>query len=247
MLIWRLEDWRVESDGYISGQQLAQLDDVRALRRANQQLAAREAARLAERVRSAKRRALRRGYQAGRAAALHDLVMPAAAATYAMQRLKESLVQIVMKAVAEIVGELPPAAILPNQLRHSLLAARDQHLLSLRVATCDFADACEAIGAIERELGLAIVAVLADADLPPRSCIVETDGGVIDGGLRHQLAALERGMRDAISAVLAEYTRLDDGLLRQFDVVAQGLRDTLDVLGAPVLTPDADGATAPCR
>ena len=230
MLIWRLADWRVESDGYICGQHLAQLDDLRALRRKSMQMAASETRRLAERARRTKRRALIRGYSAGRAAALHGLVMPAAAAAFAVHGLNERLMQIVMKAVIEIVGELPPATLLPNQLRRSLRAAPGQHLLSVRVAASDLDEAKRAIVSVEKELGLPLVTVLADADLPPRSCVVETDGGVIDGGLRQQLAALERGMRDAISALLDEYTRLDDSFVRQLNIVEQGLRDAVDAL-----------------
>lgn len=239
MLIWRLADWRVESDGYIGGQQVTELEDLRALRRASVQLAAAETTRLAERARHARRRAITRGYAAGRAAALHDLVIPRAAAAFVLAHIKERLVQIVMKAIAEIVDELPPGAILPNQLRRSLLAASGHRLLSVRVAACDLDDAQRAIGKVEQELGLSLVSVLADADLPARSCIVETDGGVIDGGLRHQLAALERGIRDAIGAVLEEYTRMDDALLRQLDIVTDGLRDALDVLSREIVPPEA--------
>jgi type III secretion protein L len=230
MMIWRLADWRVESDGYICAQHVAQLDDLRALRHEYLQLATRETAQLAQRARRVKRRALLRGYNAGRAAALHDLVMPAAATAFVLRGLRERLVQIVIHAVTEIVGDLPPGVLLPNQLRRSLCAAPGQRLLSIRVAMSDIEQTRSVIGAIEKELGLSLVTVLGDADLPPRSCVVETDGGVIDGGLRQQLTALERGIRDAIRAVLDEYSRLDDALLRQFDVIGQGLRDVLDTL-----------------
>lgn len=230
MLIWRFSDWRVESDGYICGQHLTQINDLRALRRISMQTTAAETSRLAERARQARRRAIARGYAAGRAAALHNLVVPTAATAFALARLKECLVRIAMKAIAEIVDELPPGIILPVQLRRSLQAAPGHHLLSVRVATSDLDEARLALGAVEQELGLSLVTVLADADLPPGSCVVETDCGMVDGGLRQQLAALERGVRDAIAAVLDEYTRMDDTLARQIDIVEQGLRDALDAL-----------------
>jgi type III secretion protein L len=71
---------------------------------------------------------------------------------------------------------------------------------------------------------------LADAGLPPLSCIVETERGVIDGSLRMQLSALERGIRDAIGAMLDEYRSLDAAVDRQFDVIEQGLRDAIDAI-----------------
>lgn len=230
MLIWRFVDWRVESDGYVSGSDVARLADLLALRNTQLQLAARDTSFLAERARNAKRRALVRGYRAGRAAALHDLIMPAAAAAFALSQLDERILRIAADAITDIIGKLPPDATLPNLLRRGLEAASEQRLLSVRVSTCDHEDARRALDLIEQELGLPLVKVLADADLPPRSCVVETDCGVIDGSLRLHLAALERGMRDAIRALLDEYKRIDDTLLRQLDVIEQGLRDTLDVL-----------------
>ncbi|MDR5801977.1 FliH/SctL family protein [Caballeronia sp. LZ001] len=230
MLIWRVSDWRVESDGYICANDLALLQDLPALQRVNAQRARQEAADLAQRARRVRRQALARGFIAGRAAAVHDLAMPAAAAAFALRGLNDRLVKIVVEAVRDVVGDMPAGAIFPNQLRRSLQAAPGQRPLSVRVSACDYEEARQAVSAMEDELGLTLITVLGDADLPPRSCVVETDIGVIDGSLRQQLAALERGIRDAIAAVLDEYTRLDDRLLRQFDVIEQGLRDTLDVL-----------------
>ncbi|WP_321890024.1 FliH/SctL family protein [Paraburkholderia bannensis] len=245
MLIWRLADWHIEVDGYIDARQFAQLDEIRALRSVHRQLAATELSRLAARARLTKRRAIARGYAAGRAAALHDLVVPAAACAFALEHLRECLVQIALKAITEVIGQLPPGATLPNQLRHCLKAAPGHRLLSVRVAASDLDEARRAIGVIEQELGLSLVTVLPDANLPPRSCVVETDGGVIDGSLRQQLGALERGMRDAIAGMLGKYTRMDDTLPRQLDVVAAGLRDTLDLLSRAPSPPS--GGSQPRR
>ena len=230
MLIWQLGDWRIESDGYISGHDLAMLDELRLLRRATEQLAARDASQAAARVRALQRRARQRGYDAGRLLALRDFVVPHAAAAFALSRMNEQLVQIAMKAITDVIGDLPSGATLPNQLRRCLAAAQAQRLLSVRVAAEDFDEAKRALEDVERELGLPLVNVLMDATLPPRSCVVETDSGVVDGSLRLQLAALERGMRDAIAAVLDEYRWIDDGLAKQLRIVEKGLYDTLDVL-----------------
>jgi type III secretion protein L len=230
MLIWRTAGWRVESDGYVCGDDLVRLQELGALRGEIHQYVLHETRRLAERARRTRRRAFVRGLRAGQAAALRGLVVPAAATAYALGRLQDRLLQLAMQAVTDIVGELPSGMTLPNQLRSSLLAAPAQRLLSVRVAVCDFSEARHAVDLLEQELGLAFVKVLADADLPPRSCVVETEGGVIDGGLHRQFESLERGMRQAIGAVLDEYTRLDDRILAQFDDIGEGLRAALDVL-----------------
>ncbi|MDR5782059.1 FliH/SctL family protein [Caballeronia sp. LZ065] len=230
MLIWRSAGWRVESDGYVSGDNLVRLQELDALRREIHQYVLQETRRLAERARRTRRRAFVRGLRAGQAAALRGLVVPAAATAYALGRLQDRLLQLAMQAVTDLVGELPSGATLPNQLRSSLLAAPEQRLLSVRVAVSDFAEARHAVDLLEQELGLAFVTVLADADLPPRSCVVETEGGVIDGGLHRQLEALERGMRQAIGAVLDEYTRLDERVVARFDDIGCDLRAALDAL-----------------
>jgi type III secretion protein L len=243
MLIWRTADWRVESDGYVCGDDLARLEELGALRREIDQYALHETRRLAERARDTRRRAFARGYRAGRTAALRDLVVPAAVTAYALGRLQDHLLRLAMQAVADIVGQMPSGMTLPNQLRRSLLAAPGQRLLSVRVAACDYAEARLAVDRLERELGLAFVKVLADADLPSRSCVVETEGGVIDGGLHQQLAALERGLGQAIGAMLDEYTRLDDRIVNQFDELGQGVRDALAALSRET-APDGAGAPA---
>jgi type III secretion protein L len=237
MLISRRGDWRIESDGYISSDELIELDRLRALEEARAEQAADDTARLAARVRTLKRRAWRRGYEAGRAAALREQVGPSAAASFAARCLEERLTQIAMCAIAEIVGELPTAMVLPNQLRRCIAASRSQRLMSVRVSVGDYEDAKRLVTAFEQQLGAPLVAVLADAGLPPQSCVVETEHGVIDGSLKLQLVALERGMRDAIGAVLEKYAYIDDRFARELDVVEQGLRDTLDALAFATLRP----------
>jgi type III secretion protein L len=234
VLICRKGNWRIESDGYLSSADLVALDDLRALDEARANDAARETSRLAARVREMKRRAWRRGYNAGRAAAMRDLVVPQAAASFIARCVEERLVRVALDALVLIIGKLPPAAALPNQLRRCIAASRSQQVMSLRVSTVDYREAKRLIARLEQELASPLFTVLADAGLPPHSCIVETERGVIDGSLRMQLSAAERGIRDAIGAMLAEYRSLDAAIDRQFDVIEQGLRDVIDAMNLPV-------------
>lgn len=237
MLIWRKGEYRVESDGYISSDELAQLSDLRMLDEERAQDVVDQTARLAARARDVKRRAWRRGYASGRAAALREFVQPATAAAFAARCLQERLLQIALEALRAVIGELPPTAILPNQLRRCLAASRSQRVMSVRVSAEEYEGAVRLVAALQHELGVAPFAVLADAGLPPRSCVIETEGGVIDGSLKLQLVALERGMRDAVGAVLDEYTYLDDGMAKQLLVVENGLLDTIDALSHARATP----------
>jgi type III secretion protein L len=232
VLICKRGNWRVESDGYVSSADLAALDDLRALEAARANEAAHDAARHAARVRDIKRRVWRRAYDAGRAAAVRDLAVPHAAASFVARCVEERLVRVAVDALVAIIGKLPPAAALPNQLRRCIAASRAQRVLSLRVSSADHAEAKRLIARLEQEIAAPLFTVLADAGLPPHSCVIETERGVIDGSLRMQLNALERGIRDAVAAMLGEYRSLDDALEKQFDVVERGLRDVIDVMKA---------------
>lgn len=230
MLIWRRGEYTVESDGYVSSRELKQLRDLRLLEEERAQRAASETARLAARAREVKRRAWQRGYASGRAAALRDMVRPATAASFAARSLQERLVQIALSGLTRVIGELPPTSVLPNQMRRCIAASRSQRVMSVRVAVEDHERAKVLVMALEHELGVGLFSVLADAGLPPNSCVVETEEGVIDGSLKLQLAALERGMRDAVDGVLDEYMYFDKGIAQQLRVIEQGLRDTVDAL-----------------
>jgi len=222
----------VESDGYLSCAELRGLDGLRRLEASRARDAACEAARLAERVRALKRRAWRRGYEAGRRAALQQAVAMPAAVSFASRRLDARLADIVVNTVAALIGDLPADAALGNRLRRCLDACSAQQVLSVRVSSDDYDAMQRSVRAIEQKLNATAFTVLADAGLPRHSLIVETEHGVMDGSLAPQLRALERGIADAIRALLDEYRYLDDESARQFDALRRDLRDLTAALGA---------------
>lgn len=230
MLICRKGQWRVESDGYVSSRELRELDDLREAETSRAREAEREAARLADRVRALKRRACRRGYDAGRRTALHEFVVPQAATSFAVRCLEERLAGLALNAVIEVLGELPAETALLNRLRRCIRASQAQQVISLRVSTDDCEQAKRVAHILEEELKIPLFMVLADAGLPAHSLVVETEHGVIDGSLTPQLRMLERGMKDAIGMVLAEYRYIDDESARIFGVIERGLRDVISLL-----------------
>ena len=127
-------------------------------------------------------------------------------------------------AVSDIVGELPPSAALTNQLRRAVAVSQSQRLVSVRVAPAAFEEATQLISSIEQELGTPFCTVLADAGLPAHSCVIETEAGVIDGGLKVQLRALERGIRDGVAAVLRTYDLADGAGRTTLDTIEHGVR-----------------------
>ncbi|MEM5369486.1 flagellar biosynthesis protein [Paraburkholderia azotifigens] len=230
MLICRKGGWRVESDGYVSAVDLRELEGLREVEACRAREAEREHARLADRVRELKRRAWRRGYDAGRRTALHEYVVPRAAASFAARCLEERLVGLALDAVAGLLGELPADLTLRSRLRRCIRASRAQQVISVRVSANHCEQTQRIASALEKELNVPLFMVMADAGLPPHSMIVETENGVIDGSLMPQLRVLERGMRDAIGVVLDEYRYIDDESARMVDVIERGLRDVIDLL-----------------
>ncbi|MFL9869592.1 flagellar biosynthesis protein [Paraburkholderia fungorum] len=237
MLICRMGVWRIESDGHLSALELASLKGLRTVEAERIAEAAQERARLAMQVRELKRRAWRRGHSAGKAAALREHVGRAAAAAFAANRLQDRLTQIVLSAVSDIVGGLPPSATLTNQLRRAVAVSQSQRLVSVRVARPVFKEAAQLIETIEQELGTPLCTVLADAGLPAHSCVIETEAGVIDGGLKVQLRALERGIRDGVAQVLRTYDLADGSGRTALDHIERGVRLTLAVLATPQAPP----------
>jgi type III secretion protein L len=237
MLICRMGPWRIESDGHLSALELVSLEGLRTVEAERAAEVAHKRDCLAVQARELKRRAWRRGHSAGNAAALREQVGRTAAAVFAAHRLADQLTQIVLGAVSDIVGELPPSAALAHQLRRALAVAQSQRLVSVRVAPAAFEDAAQLISLIERELGTPFCTVLADAGLPAHSCVIETESGVIDGGLKVQLRSLERGIRDGVAAVLRTYDLADRSRRTTLDTIEHGLRQTLAALAAPLALP----------
>jgi type III secretion protein L len=239
MLICRRGEWRVESDGYVSSTELHGLDGLSKMEAFRAREAECEATRLAERVRALKRRAWRRGYEAGRRAALYEFVALPAAVSFASRCLEGRLADMVLHAVAGILGELPAELVLPSRLRKCLHASRAQQVLSVRVSAEDYEQTQRSVHTLERELSAPVFTVLADAGLPRHSLVVETERGVIDGSLTPQLRAIEHGMRDAIKTLLDEYRYIDEESARRFSAVESGLRDVIAALAAPISRQDA--------
>ncbi|WP_144110569.1 FliH/SctL family protein [Paraburkholderia sp. BCC1886] len=230
MLICRLGDWHIESDGHLSAHELAALDGLRAIDAGRAAETAEERRRLGTEVRALKRRAWRHGHAAGTAAALREHAGQMAAAAFIAHRLEDRLMQIVLAAVHDIVGELPPSAALTQQLLRSISVSQSQRLISVRVAPGVFEAARGLIAAVEAELDTPLCTVLADAGLPAYSCVIETESGVIDGGLQVQLRELERGMRDGVAAVLRAYGFPDAGGETPLETMERGVREALAAL-----------------
>lgn len=118
----------------------------------------------------------------------------------AQRAMHARLAEVVASAVERIVLCEDRGALYQRALKSVQSLTRGSGSLRLRVGMDDYAQARDCLGAIGglQEAGLELE-VLADAALPPGSCIFESELGVLDASLQTQLsglrAALERAVR----------------------------------------------------
>ena len=120
----------------------------------------------------------------------------------AMQATHARLADVVASAVERIVLSEDRGALYQRALKSVQALTRGSGALRLRVGVDDYAQARDCIGAIGdlQAAGLELD-VLADAALPPGSCIFESELGVLDASLQTQLAGLRAAMERAVRRV----------------------------------------------
>ena len=63
--------------------------------------------------------------------------------------------------------------------------------------------------------------------------MIETESGVIDGGLKVELRALERGIREGVAAVLRSHDLADASRRTKLEAIERSVRETLAALAVP--------------
>lgn len=110
-----------------------------------------------------------------------------------VENLESSTVDIVMRSLERLIGDMPPKDVTLGVVRKSLAYVRGQKQVSLRVcpAEADWVRAeVDAMGV--QLLGVGLVRVVPDRNLQAGACLLESDLGLIDASLKVQLAALRK-------------------------------------------------------
>lgn len=158
----------------------------------------RQAARQAE---DSRRRGYREGFAAGRAEHAQRLLTDAAALQQQLAALRTAMAQIVVKGVAQFVGETEPGLLIGRALERVDALIRDEQFLSIRVAP-----GREALvrAAVARWHGSGTVppgvAIQADPALQGDDCIVQSPSGTLEIGLAAQLEAFRRAIEQPSTA-----------------------------------------------
>ncbi|HZZ05936.1 type III secretion system stator protein SctL [Paraburkholderia sp.] len=120
----------------------------------------------------------------------------ALSAAKTMESMKDSMAEIVVKAVRAIVGEMKPQQLYEAALTRIMPLVRDEPFLIVHVAPGRSDEMKEALaGAFAGQALSQKIRVVEDAQLATRACMVETPSGRIDASLDLQIDALRQAIR----------------------------------------------------
>lgn len=115
--------------------------------------------------------------------------------------LEHRVVDLVLKALRKILGELDARDRVVNVVRTALAVAKNQSHVTLRVTPADAEIARERLAEITKPYPeIHFLEVVPDSRLAPAACILETELGVIDASLELQLAAIEKSLARSLGA-----------------------------------------------
>lgn len=135
------------------------------------------------------------GLLAGRMEMAEKMVDSVSQAVDYVSGLEQTVVDIVLKALRKILGEMDARDRVVQVVRSALAVARNQRNVVVRVSPAE-ADAVKSrLDDITRPYpGVHFLEVVADPRLAPGACLLESDIGVVDAGLEVQLAAIEKSL-----------------------------------------------------
>ena len=115
--------------------------------------------------------------------------------------LESRIVDIVMKALRKILGDMDQRDRIVQLVQHALSVARNQAKVTLRVSKSDLETVQSRLNEIMRPYpAIQFIDVLADVRLESGGCIMETDMGVVDASIDIQLNAIEASLKKSMQS-----------------------------------------------
>ncbi len=110
--------------------------------------------------------------------------------------IEQSMVEIVLSAVRNILGEIDDQGRIKSVVRKVLNTARDQKRVTLRVSKRDLAGVNSDLDNILRDFpGITFIDVEPDSRLQQGDCILETEIGVVEATLESQLQSVKNALK----------------------------------------------------
>ncbi len=114
--------------------------------------------------------------------------------------LEEKVVEIVLKALKKILGEMDDREVVVKVVRNALAVARNQATITLRVCPEQSSHVRARLNEIlGQDPAIAVPEVVPDSRLEQGGCILETELGVIDASVDVQLEAIRKSLVRSIT------------------------------------------------
>lgn len=154
-----------------------------------------EAERLRQEARDAFERNNRAGYAQGLVRAQEEhaakLCATAAESAAALQAMRTTMADIVVRAVREMVAAADPVQLYEAALGKVAMMADDTAFITVRVHPAEEATIWQVAGAMSAaHSGIPTIRILADEGLEEGRLVIETAGGTVEAGIDAQIAAL---------------------------------------------------------
>lgn len=111
-----------------------------------------------------------------------------------LEHLEVSLVRIVGEIVRKLVGEMDHGEMIVRLVRQALQTVKNERKVIIRVSARDEAAVRQGLGGLLQQHGGTeggFLDLLSDPDMPPGSCLLESEMGVVEASLETQLKNLE--------------------------------------------------------
>ena len=144
------------------------------------------------------------GYRDGKQAAAADFAASVVETTARIESsflgLEARIVNTVMNAVRQILGELDESLIMERVMRRVLADARNQKSLRLRVSAGQFELVSELLPSVLSDFPeIEFIDVTKDPLAKDGTCVLQSEFGLVDGSIDTQLAAVRRGLINAFA------------------------------------------------
>jgi type III secretion protein L len=135
------------------------------------------------------------GVEQGRREYAEQTYGAALEAARTLDGLRETIAEIVVKAVRTMVGQVDTRVLFEQALRRIDALVRDEAFLIVHVAPECRDAVAQALDRVWPERATRPVRIVTDSGVKPEQCIVETPSGTVDAGLDAQIDALRAAIR----------------------------------------------------
>lgn len=116
-----------------------------------------------------------------------------------LEAFEEQVIDIVMKAINRILGEMEDKDKITRVVKQSLALVRNQKRVALKVNPSDARILEAEVDEVLKSFpGIGYIDIIADGRIPAGSCMLETDIGVVDARLDVQVEAIRKSLTKSI-------------------------------------------------